>query len=99
MKIFYLSYDQQKKQNIIIRYWSRIVFVLSWIINQRGVAKAMFFLHKVKRSHVTIWNWIQKCHPKKISSKRKKIEEYIVDETLVKVGSELVWLWVAIEPE
>ena len=68
-------------------------------LSTRGVAKAMFFLHKVKRSHVAIWNWIQKCHPKKISSKRKKIEEYIVDETLVKVGSELVWLWVAIEPE
>ena len=59
----------------------------------------MYFLHKVKRSHVAIWNWIQKCHPKKISSKRMKIEEYIVDETLIKVGSELVWLWVAIEPE
>ena len=32
-------------------------------------------------------------------SKRKKIDEYIVDETLIKVGSELIWLWVAIEPE
>lgn len=59
----------------------------------------MFFLHKVKRSHVAIWKWIQKCHPKKISSKRKKIGEYVVDETLIKVGSELVWLWVVIEPE
>jgi putative transposase len=27
------------------------------------------------------------------------ISEYIVDETLLKVGSEYVWLWVAIEPE
>ena len=35
----------------------------------------------------------------KISSKSKKISEYIVDETLLKVGSEYVWLWVAIEPE
>ena len=34
-----------------------------------------------------------------MSSKRKKIEEYIVDETLIKVGSELIWLWVAIEPK
>ncbi len=69
-------------------------------LSTRCVAKAMFFLHKVKRSHVAIWNWIQKCHPcRKISSKRKKVEEYIVDETLIKVGSELVWLWVAIEPE
>jgi putative transposase len=59
----------------------------------------MFCFRKVKRSHVAIWKWIQKYHPKKISSKRKKIEEYIVDETLIKVGSELVWLWVAIEPK
>jgi putative transposase len=27
------------------------------------------------------------------------MEEYIVDETLIKVGSKLVWLWVVIEPE
>ncbi len=68
-------------------------------LSTRCVAKAMFFLHKVRRSHVAIWNWIQKCHPRKTPSKRKKIEEYIVDETLIQVGSELVWLWVATEPE
>ena len=68
-------------------------------LSTRGVAKAMFFLHKVKRSHVAIWNWIQKGHPRKISSKWKKMEEYIVDETLIKVGSKLVWLWAVIEPE
>ncbi len=68
-------------------------------LSTRCVAKAMFFLHKVRRSHVAIWNWIQKCHPRKISPKRKEIEEYIVDETLIQVGSELVWLWVAIELE
>lgn len=66
-------------------------------LSTRGVAKAMFSLHKVKRSHVSIWKWIQKYHPQRMSSKRKKIAEYIVDETLIKVGSELVWLWVAIE--
>ncbi|MEJ7642922.1 MAG: DDE-type integrase/transposase/recombinase [Candidatus Nitrosocosmicus sp.] len=27
------------------------------------------------------------------------MEEYIVDKTLIKVGSKLVWLWVVIEPE
>ena len=48
----------------------------------------------IKRNHVTIWNWIQKYHPIKISSKSNKISEYIVDEILLKVGSEYVWLWV-----
>ena len=68
-------------------------------LSTRGVAKAMFCLHKVKRSHVAIWNWIQKCNPKKISSKRKRISEFIIDETLLKVGFEFIWLWVVIEPE
>jgi len=36
---------------------------------------------------------------KKISSKRKRISEYVVDETMLKVGSEYIWLWIAIEPE
>ncbi len=53
----------------------------------------------IKRNHVYIWNWIQKYKPKKIFAKKRKILEYIVDETIIKVGSELIWLWVAIEPE
>ena len=35
----------------------------------------------------------------RISSKRKKISEYVVDETMLKVGSDYIWLWVAIEPK
>ena len=54
----------------------------------------------VKRSHTAIRDWIQKYQPQRLSSKTKKINEYIVDETLIKVGSEYIWLWiVAIEPE
>ncbi len=54
----------------------------------------------VKRSHTAIRDWIQKYHPKKILSKRKMISEFIIDETLLKVGFKFIWLWiVAIEPE
>ena len=53
----------------------------------------------IKRNHVSIWNWIQKYKPKKIFERRKKIEEFIIDEKLIKIGSELIWLWVAIELE
>ena len=52
----------------------------------------------IKRNHVSIWNWIQKFKPKKIMSKINKILEFIIDETLIKVGSEFIWLWIAIEP-
>ncbi len=53
----------------------------------------------IKRNYVSIWNWIQKYKPQKIKSKKRKISEYIIDETLIKVGSEFIWLWVAIEPK
>ena len=52
-----------------------------------------------KRNHVSIWNWIQKYQPQKLESTRRKVLEYIVDETLIKIGSEYIWIWVAIEPE
>ncbi|MGI0001288.1 MAG: DDE-type integrase/transposase/recombinase [Nitrososphaeraceae archaeon] len=68
-------------------------------LSTRGVAKALLFLQKIKRSHVAIWRWIQKYKPQKVSIKRKKISEFIIDETLVKVGSEYIWLWIAIEPK
>ncbi len=46
----------------------------------------------VKRSHTAIRDWIQKYKPKKLSYSRKKIDKYIIDETLIKVGSEYFWL-------
>src|SRR5690606_21594800 len=52
-----------------------------------------------KRNHVSIWNWIQKYKPQKMQSRRRKVLEYIVDETMLKVRSEYIWLWVAIEPK
>ncbi|MDR4492326.1 MAG: DDE-type integrase/transposase/recombinase [Candidatus Nitrosocosmicus sp.] len=52
-----------------------------------------------KRNHVSIWNWIQKYQPQKLkSTRRRRIQGYVVDETMLKVGSEYIWLWVTIEP-
>ncbi|HEY6536314.1 MAG TPA: hypothetical protein VIY08_11055, partial [Candidatus Nitrosocosmicus sp.] len=64
----------------------------------RNTSKALSFLKIVKISHVSIWNWLQKYKPWKYFKKRK-IKEYIIDETAIKSGSELIWLWVVIESE
>ena len=80
-------------------YIGRALYLYFLGLSTRNVAKAMFCFRKVKRSHVAIWKWIQKYHPRKILSKRKRISEFIIDETLLKVGFEFIWLWVAIEPE
>lgn len=51
----------------------------------------------IRRNHVSIWNWIQHYKPEKLFHRKRKIYEFIVDETLIKVGNELVWVWIAIE--
>ncbi|HET6589646.1 MAG TPA: hypothetical protein VFG45_05735 [Candidatus Nitrosocosmicus sp.] len=44
-----------------------------------------------KRNHVLLakkWNWIQKYKPQRMQSCRRKVLEYIVDETMLKVRSD-----------
>jgi len=64
----------------------------------RNIAKALSFLKIVKISHVSIWNWIQKYKLRKYL-KNKSIKEYVIDETSIKAGSNLVWLCVSMEPK
>lgn len=66
-------------------------------LSLRKVSKAL--TRFVKRSHTAIRDWIQKYQPQRLTSNTKKIDEYIIDETLIKVGSELIWFWIAIESE
>jgi putative transposase len=40
----------------------------------------------VKRNHISIWNWIEWYKPKKILQKKRRVSEFIIDETLLKVG-------------
>ena len=53
----------------------------------------------IKRNHVSVWNWIQKYKPKRYLKEKRKSRKFIIDETLIKIGSELIWIWVAIELE
>ena len=63
----------------------------------RNTSKAMFKF--IKRSHTAIIDcWILKYKPRKrLFNKETGIAEYIIDETQIKVGSECIWLWVAIK--
>ncbi len=48
-----------------------------------------------KRSHVAIWEWVQRFSP---AYRRTRVAAYLIDETMVQVGHEQAWLWVAVEP-
>ena len=43
----------------------------------------------VTKSHTAIRDWIQKYKPERLSYNKIKISEFIIDETQLKVGSEL----------
>jgi len=48
-----------------------MVCICTFLVYLIGIPQALSFLHIVNRSHVTIWNWIQKYHPQKILSKER----------------------------
>ena len=51
----------------------------------------------VTRSHTAIRDWIQKYKPERLFHTKTKTSEFIIDETQLKVGSEIIWLRIAIE--
>ena len=46
----------------------------------------------VKRSYTAIRDWIQRYKPEMSSSRKIRVTEFIIDETVIKVGSEYIWL-------
>ncbi len=91
MTIYFMSARNRTSSNIVGYGLYLYFFGLSF----RNAAKALSFLLLVKISHVSIWNWLQKYKPRKYL-KNNKIQEYRIDETAIKAGSELIWLWVFI---
>ncbi|HEY7573098.1 MAG TPA: DDE-type integrase/transposase/recombinase [Nitrososphaeraceae archaeon] len=68
----------------------------------RLAAKCLSSSFMVKRSHVTIWKWIQRyafLATIRFTIDKHKIRQIlIVDETLVKIDGLEHWLWIAYEP-
>jgi hypothetical protein len=64
----------------------------------RSTSKALEPFNENKRSHVSIWNWVQRFNPKLIYSRKRRVTAFIIDETMIQIGPREAWLWVAIEP-
>ena len=46
---------------------------------------------------MSVWNWIKRFAEYPIY-KRKRVSAFIIDETVIQVGSQHFWLWFCIEP-
>ncbi len=58
----------------------------------RNTAKALSFLHMVKKV-MFLFGTGSKSTDQRNIVKIKKILEFIINETSIKAGSEIIWLW------
>ena len=67
-------------------------------LSLRSTSKAIQpFGEEGRRSHVAVWKWVQKFNPARIYH-CKRVSAFIIDETMIQIGSDEAWLWIAIEP-
>ena len=86
-----------QKQNIHYCSYVFFVFVFSRL-SLRNTSKALDIFDDEKRSHISIWNWIQRFGSCNIYNKRKRISAFIIDETVIQIGNQKYWLWICMEP-
>ena len=67
-------------------------------LSLRNTSKALTIFKESKRSYVSVWNWIQRFASFFDIYKRKRVSAFIIDETVLQVGSQHFWLWFCIEP-
>ncbi len=67
-------------------------------LSLRNTSKALVIFRDKKRSHIAVWNWIQRFGSLQIYNKHRRISAFIIDETIIQIGDQHFWLWICIEP-
>ena len=89
-----IRFERNRTSTIVIMY-SLYLYFLG--LSLRNTSKALIIFKDDKRSHVSVWNWIQRFGSLQIY-KRKKVSAFIIDETVIQIGNQHFWLWFCIEP-
>ena len=89
-----IRFERNKTSTVIVMY-SLYLYFLG--LSLRNTSKALIIFKGQKRSHVSVWNWIQRFGSYQIY-KRKRVSAFIIDETVIQVGNQKYWLWFCIEP-
>jgi len=66
-------------------------------LSLRNTSKALELFKDEKRSHIAVWDWIQRFGSLQMY-RRKRVSAFIIDETIIQIGSQHFWLWICIEP-
>jgi putative transposase len=86
---------ERKRTSVELVMYALYLYFLG--LSFRNTSKALEPFEE-KRSHVSVWNWVQRFNPKKIYPRKRRVTAFIIDETMIQTGSSDAWLWVAIEP-
>ena len=89
-----IRFERNRTSTIVVMY-SLYLYFLG--LSLRNTSKALTIFKDQKRGYVSIWNWIQRFGSLQIY-KRKRVSAFIVDETVIHIGSQRFWLWFCIEP-
>jgi putative transposase len=87
-------FERNRTLTFIVMY-SLYLYFLG--LSLRNTSNALEPFKDQKRSHVAVWDWIQRFGSCQIF-KRKRDSAFIIDETIIQIGSQHFWLWIAIEP-
>ena len=89
-----IRFERNRTYTIVVMYSLYLYFL---DLSLSNISKALVFFKNNKRSHVSVWNWIQRFGSCNIS-KRNRVSAFIIDETILQIGSQHFWLWICIEP-
>ena len=64
-------------------------------LNSRSTSKAIQPFGDARRSHAAIWNGFRNS-PKRLY-RCKRVSAFLIDETMLHIGTDEAWLWVAVE--
>ena len=85
----------RNRTSTIVVMYSLYLYFLG--LSLRNTSKALDIFDDEKRSYIAVWNWIQRFGSYHIYNKRKRVTAFIIDETIIQIGSQNFWLWICIE--
>jgi putative transposase len=89
-----LKFVRNRTSTIVVMY-SLYLYFLG--LSLRNTSKALEPFKDQHRSHVAVWDWIQRFGSYYIY-KHRRVSAFIIDETIIQIGNRRFWLWICIEP-
>ena len=91
------AFERERTSAEVIMYALYLYFLGLSFRNTSKAIQPLFGEEGRRRSHVAVWKWVQRFDPKRLYH-CKRVSAFIIDETMIQIGSDEAWLWIAIEP-